>query len=272
MYDDALTAIFADAAGKYKKGATVQVCRDIPSDIDSIPNDNNHWLKLEDVLCVYLDMKDSTRLSAAQQDKATANAYQYFTDTAVRVLNHFEAVYIDVRGDGAFGLFNKNRFYHGMAAAITFLTFANNDLKRNAVINGKPLACHIGADVKTVLVKRLGLRNVEGKTDKQNEVWAGKPVNMAAKLASHGGSNEFHISERVFNRIKAEKCEDLLLNCGCHNGEATGIKSEAWTGIDVPENEQHIFDFSKYYRLKTHGWCLSTHGENALGAVCAHDK
>ena len=47
------------------------------------------------------------------------------------------------------------------------------------------------------LVRRLGLRGT-----KQNEVWAGKPVNMASKLSSLAGPNEVVASARVFRSLR----------------------------------------------------------------------
>ena len=44
------------------------------------------------------------------------------------------------------------------------------------VING-----HYGIDCRTVLVRKMGLKIVDGRTDRQNEVWVGKRVNMAAE-------------------------------------------------------------------------------------------
>ena len=73
---------------------------------------------------------------------------------------------------------------------MTFKTFSSQVLGNEIKIDeNKKVTCHIGMDIKTVLVKRIVLRKVEGKTLKQNEVWAGKPVNMASKLASYGNEN-----------------------------------------------------------------------------------
>ena len=35
---------------------------------------------------------------------------------------------------------------------------------------------HYGIDKKSVLVRTMGKRRVEGRTDRQNKIWAGKPV------------------------------------------------------------------------------------------------
>jgi hypothetical protein len=96
------------------------------------------------------------------------------------------------------------------------------------------------------------LRKIEGKTSKQNEVWAGKPVNMASKLASLGNENELIASERVFDVFLADSAELVLKSCGCPNGE----KKKFWNRIDLSDPK---FDFSRAYKIDTSGWC-KTHG------------
>jgi class 3 adenylate cyclase len=92
-----------------------------------------------------------------------------------------------VRGDGVFALFNSDQVYRALAAAITFTTFAREvfatEMKK---LGYEGIGAHIGIDQKPVLVRKIGLKRIDDRTDRQNEAWAGKPVNMAAKLASLG--------------------------------------------------------------------------------------
>lgn len=88
----------------YNRGRRIETCRQIPP-TKAIPiEDPSHWLKIPDVVCVFVDMKGSTQLSATDHDESTAGAYQLFTGTAVRLFDAFETPYIDVRGDGVFGM------------------------------------------------------------------------------------------------------------------------------------------------------------------------
>jgi len=119
-------------------------------------------------------------------------------------------------------------------------------------------------DKKTVLVKRLGLRKVEGKTLKQNEVWAGKPVNMASKLASVGRENELIVSDRIFNKFLNDGSEFVLKSCGCPKG----VKKNFWLRIDLTDEK---FDFNKAYKIDTSGWC-KTHGINYCEEILKLDK
>jgi class 3 adenylate cyclase len=136
-------------------------------------------------------MMGSTKLSAEAHDNSTAGAYQLFTGTAVRLFSEFEAPYIDVRGDGVFALFNSDQPYRALAAAVTFKTFAREEFTpRIKEKTEQAVGSHLGIDQKTVLVRKLGLKRHAERTDRQNEVWAGKPVNMAAKLASISEDND----------------------------------------------------------------------------------
>ena len=63
-----------------------------------------------------------------------------------------------------------------------------------------------------------------------NEVWAGKPVNMVAKLSSLADPNQLAVSDRVFSLYEnGSKLRQraLLWSCGCGDG----VQSP---GLDVP--------------------------------------
>lgn len=264
MFIEEIQNILDEAQKRYKEGEQIEIRNQIPLG-DDIPLEINKWLKIDDVVCVFIDMKNSTQLSAQKQDKFTASVYQYFTDTAVKILNYFNASYIDVKGDGAFGLFERDKIYHAFCSAMTFKTFSVHILNTEIKLeDDKKVSCHIGMDMKTVLVKRLGLRKVGGETLKQNEVWAGKPVNMASKLASFGEENELIVSERIFDVLLRGGSELVLKSCGCPNGE----KKNFWKRIDLIDPK---FDFNKAYKIDTSGWCKE-HGVEYCENILSLDK
>jgi len=243
------------------QGRSVTLRNELP-DTDDIPLDNQrHWLRIPDVICVYVDMKGSTQLSADTQDGKTAGAYQLYTGTAVRLFHAFQAPYIDVRGDGAFALFNSGQPYRALAAAVTFKTFAREIFAPKILeLTELEVGSHIGIDQHTVLVRRIGLRRAGARSDRQNEVWAGKPVNMASKLASLSSNNQLLASERFFRKLKDEHA---LLTCGCPGGE----KVDLWTEVDLSETP--MFDFAKAYSL-TSQWC-GKHGKEFFEAILSLD-
>ncbi len=246
----------------YKRTRTIEQRNSIP-DTTAIPISNpTHWFKIPDVVCVFVDMKGSTQFSATQHDRSTAGAYQLFTGTAVRLFAALDTPYIDVRGDGVFGLFNRTEVYRALATAVTFKTFASTvfmpTIKNDT---GLEVGAHIGIDQKTVLVRKLGLKRVADRTDRQNEVWAGKPVNMASKLASIGGTNELLVSDRYYKRINHEL---VRKSCGCPNN----TKVDLWSEVDVSNDPK--FDFDIAWKLSTQ-WC-SLHGKDYCSAILQLDN
>lgn len=245
----------------YKRGTTIQNQNNIPS-TEKIRIESSdkpwHWLKIPDVICVFVDMKGSTQLSATRQDKTMAGVYQLFTNTAIKIFHHFQTPYIDIKGDGVFALFNQDQVYRALAATVTFKTFVRKKFTPiiKAKTNGIEVGGHYGIDQKTVLVRKIGLKVNPNRDDphRQNEVWAGKPVNMAAKLASMAEMDELLVSERYFDRIKDPHA---LSSCGCINGKETQESKDLWTLKNVSESGK--FDFDTAYSLKSI-WCKK-HGK-----------
>jgi len=245
----------------YGQRRTFEIRNSIPSTASIPLNNRLHWFKVPEVISVFVDMKGSTQLSARKHEGGTAGAYQLFTGTAVDLFHEFGTPYIDVRGDGVFALFNQDQVYLALAAAVTFKTFAETvfvpKLKEQT---GIELGAHIGIDQKTVLVRRIGLKRHDDRTDRQNEVWAGKPVNMSSKLAVMAGAGELLVSDRYYKRICHERVQK---SCGCPGNK----KVDLWTPVDVKDDSK--FDFETAYCLKTR-WC-KTHGEEYCNAIMALD-
>jgi class 3 adenylate cyclase len=255
-----LISIIDDQLEIFERKRSITQQNTIPG-TSNIPLDNpNHWLKIPDVICVYVDMKGSTKLSASERDNATAGAYQLFVASAVRLFNAFEASYIDISGDAVFALFNSDQPYRALAAAVSFKTFSDLDFRPQIEkITDTDIGTHMGIDQKTVLVKRLGMRDSH-QTQRENEVWAGKPVNMAAKLASLSKHGELLISDRYFNNIQNELS---LLTCGCPDG----TKLEIWTEKDL--SDTNTFDFNTAYSMTTK-WC-GIHGKQFCNNILKLD-
>lgn len=249
----------------FNRGASIQLRTTIPPTSD-IPLQDNHWLKIPNVICVFVDMKNSTKLSATHHDKTTAAAYQLFTDTAIDLLHEFDAPYIDVKGDGVFALFNESQPYRALAAAVTFKTFASSAFQpKMKEVTNLEIGAHIGIDQKTVLVRRLGKRRTDGRTDRQNEVWAGKPVNMASKLASRAHTNQIWVSDRYYEKLKDPL---VRMSCGCKAGTYIGEKVDLWKELEV--SDIGLFDFKKIYCLES-VWCQN-HGREFMDKIIALDR
>lgn len=246
----------------FKKRRSITVKNTIP-DTPQIPIENPKlWLRIPDVVCVFVDMLGSSKLSAETNDNLTAGIYRFFSGTAVRLFSEFEAPYIDVRGDGVLALFDKNQCYRALAAAVTFKTFSKEEfIPRVKEKTSVEIGCHIGIDCKTVLVRKIGFKRYRGRSDRQNEVWAGKPVNMASKLASLTKDNELFASDRYYKKITDER---VRYTCGC----PTGAKEPLWKEINLCEDGR--FDFDTAHVL-INIWCKK-HGKEYCEAILELDK
>lgn len=236
-------------------------------DTTEIPiQDKTRWFRIRNIICLYVDMLGSTQLSASTNEEATAGAYQLFTGTAVAIFDRFEASYVDVKGDGVFALFNGGQPYRALAAAVTFKTFSKEEfVPKVKQATGLTVGCHIGLDKKLVLVRKLGLKRHAERSDRQNEVWAGKPVNMAAKLAAKSADGEMLVSDRFYESITDDRAR---YSCGCDKGQATGTKSLLWKQIDLAGDTK--FDFQFAYCLASQ-WC-SKHGSEYCEKLLTLDR
>jgi len=259
----------------YRNGACEPTVQNTIPETPRIPIDTPldkpvHWLKIPKVTSVFVDMINSTKLSAAQHPKSTAKLYQLFTGTAVRIFDAFETPYIDVRGDGVLALFNENQCNRALAAAIAFKTFCKKEFipRAQGQVPQLHIGAHIGIDRGDVLVRRIGIRIRNGDIQAQNEVWAGTTVNMSAKLASKSENGQLLVSDRFFTQIKSEYA---LKSCGCvvddYGNHRPGEKKDLWT----PESVAHhgIFDFDQAYRLDS-TWC-KIHGSEFCTKLLALD-
>ncbi len=209
-----------------------------------------HWLKVRDAISCFVDMVGSTKLSASLHQSGTARAYRYFTNTAIRIYHVFGAAYIDIRG--------------ALAATVSVKTFVAQEFTpKLEKLTRLKIGGHFGIDKETVLVRKLGLRAVN-RTDRQNEVWAGKPINMSAKLASRSSGGALWVSDRFYQSLKGERA---LKSCGCIFGRYTGEIGTLWTPIDVSDDER--FDFAQAWVLRS-DWC-PTHGKEFCRDIIRYD-
>lgn len=246
----------------YKEDITIQNRNEIPDSNDIPIQESKHWLRIEDVICVFVDMKNSSKMSITIDPYNVAKTYKLFTETAIRLFNEFKASYIDVKGDGVFALFNSNQPYRAFASAMTFKTFANihfNELTKDAVQKAN-VGTHIGIDQHTVLVKKLGLQAVDGRKDKQNDVWAGETINMASKLASICDDMQLFVSDRFYQKVS-----NILVRNSCDCSGNCGL----WKEYDLSNNS--IFSFDKAWYIGSAKWC-GIHGKDFCEKILALDK
>jgi class 3 adenylate cyclase len=256
---DNIKEIIRKQVDKFNVRVFTEEVNEIP-DVADIPGEGSaKWLKIKDVICVFVDMKNSTKLSASHHAGTTGRAYTLFTGTAVRLFKEFGASYVDIKGDGVFALFNSNKVHAAFASAVTFKTFIKEEFTTK-VANKTDVdtGVHIGIHQATLLVSKIGLRKSASRGDMHNEVWAGKTVNMASKLASLSDSNEIHVSDKYHSKLRSKKA---LYSCECDD------PVYLWEEVDITNDDK--FSFDKAMVLKSF-WCKK-HGAAYLTEVLDAD-
>lgn len=186
---------------------------------DDIPGAASaRWAKITDVVVVVCDLKSSTRLGVKKHATSTARIYKSGVEGAVKILHDFEADYIDIQGDGGFGVFwGEKRYERALCAAVTIRTFSDSWVE---TLNAKwpeslpETGYKVGIASGSVLVKRLGTRNEVEETE---AVWAGKPVNYAAKCGQAANVGQIIATNRVWDRLAANNY--VAYSCGCSGSQ-----------------------------------------------------
>lgn len=201
--------------------------------VDSLALDVPRWKKIEDAVVVATDLKGSTKISYAKQDRVGARLYQASSGHCARILDHFDAEFIDIQGDGVFGIFHGERAREfALAAAYTLKSFSSKlapliveYLGPDAPEVGET-GLKIGMADGTLLAKRIGLRG-----EHNEPVWAGKPVNYATKCAQAADQHELVITDRLFDHYKDN--DYVVYSCG-HTGDGQESPVRAlWEEFEV---------------------------------------
>ena len=239
---------------------------------DEGPTNKGLWFQIPQTTAVFADLKGSTMLSAMASPEVVARAYTYFVRAMALTFERHGARYVDIQGDGLFGLFSgKGSTFNAAACAITMKTLVVRDLSirfKNETDADWEMEVGLGIDQGTLLVRRLGLRGT-----KQNEVWAGKPVNMAAKLSSLAGPNQLLVSDRVFALYKNAsqlRQRALIWSCGCDEEDAgkgldVAINLTSCLWEEEPAPQDIGLDFENIHRLCSK-WC-KIHGPDFFETI-----
>jgi len=208
-------------------------------------------------VCLFIDLNRSSKTSFKKHPQTMAKVYDYFTQNIVDIFSYekFNADYIDIKGDGAFAIFEgDNATFRAFYAALTFKELFDEKIKSKfADDDNNNLSCKIGIHKDKILVKKIGKRG------DYNEVWAGRLINNAAKLSSQyknidlsDGMTPIIVSEKIYLDFVNNPIYGLY---ACHNKD---------TGESIIEQADEHFkksaDFddeilgNKFYYTIT-SWC-----------------
>src|SRR5207249_11507283 len=115
----------------------------------------------------------------------------------------------------------------------------------------------VGMAASPILVKRIGKPR---KPEHQEEVWAGRAVNYAAKAAQCSNRRELWVTDTVWNAVSQN--DYIVYTCSCSGGPTDTL----WKDVEIdrlPEN-----DPDRYGRKLTSHWC-KIHGPEFCAAILA---
>ncbi len=260
--NEILDAVKADTDEVMKKNPPVEEADPHELDANGLPDAQNRtWFRLDEVVAVFADLQNSTQLGTGTKHAAsTAAIYRAATGNVVTIFHEFEADFIQIQGDGAFGLFwGEQAVERALCAGITVKTFSEETLvpKLESRWEDDPeTGFKVGIGVGRVLVKNIGTPRNENE---QEPVWAGKPVNYAAKAAQQASRHELIVTGSVWDAIE----NNDYLTSSCAHGD--GISpSPLWEDVAI-KRLTHDEDEAKGRLLKA-AWC-STCGPDFVTAI-----
>lgn len=222
------------------------------------------WLKIPQVVAVVADLKNSTQLGTGRHDTSTARAYKAAVEGAVKVLSSFEANFIDIQGDGGFGLFwGEGAVVRALCAGVTVRTFSGTFVdkleKKWGSEGGPETGFKVGIASGRVLVKKLGTPRNDAE---QEAVWAGKPVNYATKCAQSADRHQIVVAGSVWDQIRNN--DYLAYSCGCENDRPS---PHLWADKAI----ERLADEERFGRMTAQGWCDNC-GEAFCDAIMAGER
>lgn len=116
-----------------------EVSTDLSADVELVEADDidpddlyagvPKWIAIDDVVAVFCDLKNSTRLGLGRHARSTARTYEAATGGLVHALTAFDPQFIDIQGDGGYALFTGDLNYErALCAAVTVRTFSERHL------------------------------------------------------------------------------------------------------------------------------------------------
>lgn len=210
------------------------------------------WLKIPQVVAVVADLKNSSQLGTNKHDTSTAKIYQAGVEGAVKSLHEFGADFIDIQGDGGFGLFwGDLAFERAFCAAVTIRTFSGDFVRQlDAAHKGRAnelpeTGYKVGIAVDRLMVKTIGTRR---DVSEQEAVWPGRPVNHAAKCAQSADRHQIITTGPFWDHFKNN--DYVVFSCGCSGKTVSSL----WESVTI----EHIKDerYNDGYRLVV-PWCVN---------------
>src|SRR5215217_2259958 len=172
-------------------------------DVNNLPIVARRWHKAADIVAVVADLKNSTKLGTGKWAASTASIYQGATGSVVDVFDKFDADFLQIQGDGVFGLFwGSLRYERAACAGITIKTFSESFVTQLEAkwsnLDGVT-GYKVGIASSRILVKNVGTPRNPAQ---QEPIWAGKAVNYATKAVQCSDRHQMIVTGSVWDRFE----------------------------------------------------------------------
>lgn len=250
----------AKAVDALEEHVTLEERNEIPA-LEEIRYEVPRWMRIDDVVAVVADLKNSTHFNTGRNETTIARFYEAYMQQLVDAIAAFYPAFIDIQGDGLFALFDGDmRYERALSGGVTMKTWV--ELRLMPTLTKKfgaslpETGLKVGASSGPLFVKKVGIR---GDTE---PIWAGRPVNWAAKCAQQAQAGDMIVTESVWEHLKHN--DYVTHSCGCGDD---GRPTPLWTDIEVerlPEGRR------RGHLLRTN-WCV-THGSEYCDAILGGKK
>lgn len=217
----------------------------ISSAINNAKQEVGKWMKVDDAVVVFSDLKNSTGISFDKNKKTMAKLLELLNQPFIKIHEEFGAEFMDIKGDGGIAIYSSSNYLNAILAAITIQTY----YKRNTIDYVKSnydfsFVVTTGIANGDLLVKKVGIRG--GDTF---YVWAGETVNHSALISKELKKKDINmigITQSLYQKLERLQNKDYILkNCGC-NGEE---KKLLWTKESLKGQS------GEHYHYLWNTWC-----------------
>lgn len=138
--------------------------------------------KLLESCVLYVDIRNSSQISAEKQPQTLAKMYSAFIRSMLAAARYYGGHVRNIIGDRVMVVFDRERcFTNAVETAVLMNSLARYVVNRR--LASVSFRCGIGIDFGKMLVTKAGVvRHAAEKEFYRSLVWMGKPANVASKL------------------------------------------------------------------------------------------
>jgi adenylate cyclase len=149
--------------------------------------------------CVlYVDMRDSTQISADKRPATLAKIYSSFVKSMIASARYFGGHVRNIIGDRVMVVFDKDDCFKKAIDTAILMNSVNKHIL-NKRIKNIDFKCGIGIDYGKMLIAKAGAVRRGSETEfYRSLVWLGKPANVASKLTDVANKTTYFCTPDIY--------------------------------------------------------------------------